>query len=74
MKKLNNEIKKIEESIANAELSKKEIEELLSLEENYSDVNKLNDLNKKYESVKNELTDLQNKWEGIAEQLMQLEE
>lgn len=74
LKKLNNEIKKIEESIANTELSKKEIEELLSLEENYSDVNKLNDLNKKYESVKNELNDLQNKWEGIAEQLMQLEE
>ncbi len=74
LKKLNNEIKKIEESIANAELSKKEIEELLSLEENYSDVNKLNDLNKKYESVKNDLADLQNKWEEIAEQLMQLEE
>lgn len=74
LKKLNTELKKIEESIANAELTKKEVEDLLSLEENYSDVNKLNELNKKYESVKNEIVDLQKKWEDIAEQVMQLEE
>ena len=74
IKKLNSDLKKAEQALADLENKKSEIESALSLESNYSDVQKLNELNVQYEAVKRDIETAQSQWEQIAEQLMQLEE
>ncbi len=49
------------------------IEDLLSMEENYSNSQKLTELNHQYDNIKNNITEKQAQWDEMAEKLMELE-
>lgn len=73
LKKLNAELEKIEKEIQTLETSKVVIEDLLSMEENYSNSQKLTELNHQYDNIKNNITEKQAQWDELAEKLMELE-
>lgn len=73
LKKLNVEIEKIEKEIQTLETSKVVIEDLLSMEENYSNPQKLTELNHQYDKIKNNISEKQAQWDEMAEKLMELE-
>ncbi len=73
LKKLNAELEKIEKEIQTLETSKVVIEDLLSMEENYSNSQKLTELNHQYDNIKNNITEKQAQWDEMAEKLMELE-
>ena len=67
LRKRQNELKKIEDKIHELETRDGEIDELLSLEDVYTDVSRLMELNKEKESIQKELEVLYEKWEELAE-------
>lgn len=67
LRKRQNELKKVEDKIHEFETRDGEIDGLLSLEEVYTDVSRLMELNKEKESIQKELEVLYEKWEELAE-------
>ncbi len=67
LRKRQNELKKVEDKIHELETRDGEIDELLSLEEVYTDVSRLMELNKEKESIQEKLEVLYEKWEELAE-------
>ncbi|HAE80550.1 MAG TPA: ABC transporter, partial [Lachnoclostridium sp.] len=67
-RKLQNDLKKTEDEIHRLETRDQEIDELLSLEENYSDAAKLVELNDEKQQIAGRLETLYAQWEELAEQ------
>ncbi len=72
-KKMQMELQKLEDLIAELEIKKAEMEKQLSLEDVYSDPKKLSEVNSNYEKVKLDLSNTNQDWEAIAERIMQTE-
>jgi ATP-binding cassette subfamily F protein 3 len=72
-KKLSTELDKIEKEIQTHETSKVVLEDLLSQEENYSNSQKLTELNNQYDKIKRTIIEKQAEWDELAEKLMELE-
>jgi ATP-binding cassette subfamily F protein 3 len=73
LKKLNQEIKRIEELLLEQSKHKSMVETELSKPENYEDQAKLKNLNEQYENIKSQSALLQQEWDELAEELMELE-
>jgi len=73
LKKLNDQLQKIEQETVDLEKNVKAIEAELADEKVYGDQTKLADANKKYVSAKQLLDSAQNKWETLAAEIMELE-
>ena len=67
LRKRQNELKKTEEAIHKLETRDSEIDELLCMEEVFSDVARLMELNTEKQSISDELTELYERWEELAE-------
>ena len=67
LRKKQNELKKTEEEIHKLENRNEEIDELLALEEVYTNVSKLMELNKEKKELEERLLELMEKWEELAE-------
>ena len=74
LKKLNDNLKRIEEEISAFELSVKTVEAELANEEIYSNSHKLEAANKRYLAEKALLDHAQKTWEGLAAEIMELEQ
>ena len=74
LKKLNQTLQKLEEDIALQEKDVKAAEAELSKEEIYSDSEKLDEANRKYQQLSPRLLKAQAEWERLAMQIMELEE
>ena len=68
-RKLQNDLKKTEDEIHRLETRDQELDELLSLEENYSDAAKLVELNDEKQQIAGRLETLYAQWEELAEQI-----
>ena len=73
LKKLNQEIGTLEESLASLKQDLSAIENSLAKPEIYSDVAKLSEHTTRYEEVKSTLNQTQIAWEALAEQILELE-
>ncbi|WP_343535547.1 ABC-F family ATP-binding cassette domain-containing protein [Pedobacter sp.] len=73
LKKLNEKLKRIEEEIATFETSVKACEAELAKEEIFSNPQKLQEANQKYQSEKALLDAAQQTWETLAGEIMELE-
>jgi len=73
LKKLNDQLKKIESEIGAFEENLKAIEALLADENVYSNAGKLAEANTKYKAAKQQLDTAQSSWEGLASEIMDLE-
>ncbi|MFC4210096.1 ABC-F family ATP-binding cassette domain-containing protein [Pedobacter lithocola] len=73
LKKLNDELKKIETLISELEQNLKNIEAELADENVYSKPDKLAEANKRYLAAKQDLDTNQNNWEALAAEIMELE-
>ena len=67
IRKRQNDLKKTEEEILRLETRDGEIDQLLSLEEIYTDVSRLMELNQEKESIQSSLEELYEKWEELAD-------
>lgn len=67
IRKRQNDLKKTEDAIHRLETRDAEIDDLLSREEIYTDVEKLMELNKEKESLQMKLEELYEQWEELAE-------
>jgi len=74
LKKMQSDLQKLEQQLADLELQKTKVEGELSLPENYSDKQKLSNLNNVYESVKLSLGSISAEWEQLAEKIMSIEQ
>ena len=68
IRKRQNELKKVEARIEELETRDSEINELLALEEVYTDVSRLMELNKEKDSISEKLEKLYELWEALAEE------
>lgn len=68
IRKRQNELKKTEDAIHQLETRDSEINELLALEEVYTDVSRLMELNKENDSISEKLEKLYELWEALAEE------
>lgn len=68
LRKRQNELKKTEDSIHQLETRNGEIDQLLTKEEIYTNVEKLVELNQEKEQIEEELTKLYEIWETLAEE------
>lgn len=68
IRKRQNELKKTEDAIHQLETRDSEINELLELEEVYTDVSRLMELNKEKDSISEKLEKLYELWEALAEE------
>jgi ATP-binding cassette subfamily F protein 3 len=73
LKKLNQDLTKMEEQIADLEKVVKQLEAQLADDKIYTDSNKLKDTNASYTQKQAELKQVQQKWETLAEQILELE-
>ena len=73
LKKLNDQLQKIEQETVVLDKDVKTIEAELANEKVYSDNGKLADANKRYKAAKALLDTAQNKWETLAAEIMELE-
>jgi ATP-binding cassette subfamily F protein 3 len=74
LKKMQSDLQKFEQQIAELEAQKNKLEGELSLPENYSDSQKLSSLNATYETVKLSLESISAEWEELAEKIMSIEQ
>ena len=74
LKKMQSDLQKFEQQIAELEAQKNKLEGELSLPENYSDSQKLSSLNATYETVKLSLEGISAEWEQLAEKIMSIEQ
>ena len=68
-RKIKNDFQKTEEAIEKLEARNSEIDELLTREDIYTNVEKLMELNKEKESIQSELEQLFERWEELSELL-----
>ena len=68
IRKRQNELKKTEDAIHQLETRDSEINELLALEEVYTDMSRLMELNKEKDSISEKLEKLYELWEALAEE------
>ena len=68
IRRIQNELRKTEESIHTLETRDSEIDALLTLEEVYTDVPRLMELNKEKEEIAGQLEKLYQSWEELAEE------
>lgn len=68
IRKRQNELKKTEDAIHQLETRDSEINELLALEEVYTDVSRLMELNKEKDSISEKLEKLYELWEALAQE------
>ena len=68
-RKAANDLRKCEDKIASAEEEIASLEERMALPENYSDAEKLGELNKKKEALEEELASLYEQWEELSENM-----
>ena len=73
LKKLNDQLQKIEQETVELEKNVKAVETELADEAVYSDQTKLAEANKKYVTAKQLLDTAQQKWENLAAEIMELE-
>lgn len=73
LKKLNNDLSRMEQQIADLENEVKQLENRLADEEIYNNANKLKETNNNYKQKQSEVKRLQDQWETLAEQIMELE-
>jgi len=73
LKKLNQDLAKMEEQMTDLEKAVKQFEAQLADEKLYSDANKSKEVTRNYEAKKLELGTVQQRWEALAEQIMELE-
>lgn len=73
LKKLNDQLKKIEQEIADLEVKLKTVESELADENVYGEPSKLEEANKKYLATKKQLDTAQNSWEDLAAEIMEIE-
>lgn len=73
LKKLNDQLQKIEQETVLFDKEVKAIETELADEKVYSDKAKLADANKRYQTAKQLLDTAQNKWEELAAEIMEME-
>jgi len=73
IKKLNQELAKMEDEIAGLEKAVKQLEVQLADDKLYSDANNANKVTESYQLKKLELKSVQAKWENLAEQILELE-
>jgi ATP-binding cassette subfamily F protein 3 len=73
LKKLNQDLAKMEEQMTDLEREVKQFETQLADDKLYSDANKSKEVTRNYEVKKLELGAIQLKWEALAEQIMELE-
>jgi len=73
LKKLNDNLQKIEKEIANLEVDVKAVEEELANDKIFKDQSKLAEVNKKYKSAKILLDRAQQSWEDLAAEIMEME-
>ncbi|RFZ82109.1 ABC transporter ATP-binding protein [Mucilaginibacter terrenus] len=73
LKKLNQDLTKLEENIASAEKEVKEMEAQLADNTIFNQTEKLKQINNAYQLKKMDLGALQQKWEVLADQIMELE-
>ncbi|CAM4297467.1 ATP-binding cassette, subfamily F, member 3 [Pedobacter westerhofensis] len=73
LKKLNDQLQKIEQETVQLDKDVKAVEAELADEKVYSDKAKLAEANKKYQTAKQLLDTAQNKWEELAAEIMELE-
>jgi ATP-binding cassette subfamily F protein 3 len=74
LKKMQSDLQKFEQQIADLEAQKNKLEGELSIPENYSDSQKLSSLNATYETVKLSLESISAEWEQLAEKIMSIEQ
>ncbi len=67
IRKRQNDLARVEDRITKLEAEDAGLDELLSLEENYTDLPKLLELNKKKEAITKELEELYEQWEALSE-------
>ncbi|RZA01369.1 MAG: ABC transporter ATP-binding protein [Sphingobacteriaceae bacterium] len=73
LKKLNNDLAKMEQEIAGLENAVKELETQLTDDKIYSDNSRLTETNTAYQQKQGELNTLKQKWETLAEQILEME-
>ena len=73
LKKLNQDLAKMEEQMTALETEVKQFEARLADDKLYADANKSKEVTRNYEAKKLELGSIQVKWEALAEQIMELE-
>ena len=73
LKKLNDQLKKIEQEIVDLEVKLKSVESELADENVYGEPSKLEEANKKYLATKKQLDTAQNSWEDLAAEIMEIE-
>jgi len=73
LKKLNQDLAKMEEQMTELEKAVKQYEAQLADEKLYSDAHKSKEVTRNYEAKKLELGGVQQRWEALAEQIMELE-
>jgi ATP-binding cassette subfamily F protein 3 len=74
LKKMQSDLQKFEQQIADLEAQKNKLEGELSLPENYSDAQKLSSLNTTYAAVKLSLESISAEWGQLAEKIMSIEQ
>jgi len=73
IKKLNNDLQKMEEQVTILEKEVKQLETKLADPQVYNDKSRLNDTNTQYKQRQNQLKQVQQQWETLAEQILELE-
>jgi ATP-binding cassette subfamily F protein 3 len=73
IKKLNNDLQKMEEQVTTLEKEVKQLETKLADPQVYNDKSRLNDTNTQYKQRQNQLKQVQQQWETLAEQILELE-
>lgn len=73
IKKLNNDLQKMEEQSTVLEKEVKQLENKLADPQVYNDKTKLNDTNTQYKQKQNQLKQVQQQWETLAGQILELE-
>ncbi len=73
IKKLNQDLTRMEQQIADLEAAVKQLESKLANDQIYNDQAKLREANNSYKSKQQELKQIQQQWETLAEQILELE-
>jgi len=73
LKKLNSDLSRMEQQIADLESASKQLEAKLADDAIYSNPGKLKETNTQYQQKQTELKQMQQQWETLAEQIMEME-
>ncbi len=73
LKKLNNDLSRMEQQIADLENEVKQLENRLADQDIYNNAAKLKETNSTYQQKQTQVKQLQQQWETLAEQIMELE-